>query len=138
MRAYIDSSVIVRQVFGEDDPIEDWGAWEPAIASELASIEIMRAIDRLRVLKQIGDKEFSDYSRAAVALLADLEIVRLQGPILRRAAGSFPTVISTSAAIHLATALLWQEDTGERLTFLTHDRQLRTAAQACGFSTSAP
>lgn len=136
MKVYVDSSVIVRLVAGEDDPIDDWGRWEYAISNELATIETMRAIDRLRILNQIDANIFSEYSRVAHALFEDLEIVLLQSPILRRAGGSFPTVISTPDAIHLATALLWQEDTGERLTFLTHDRQLRAAAQACGFATS--
>jgi predicted ABC-type transport system involved in lysophospholipase L1 biosynthesis ATPase subunit len=35
-------------------------------------------------------------------------------------------------AIHLATALMYFETSGEELVMLTHDRQLAAASQACG------
>jgi hypothetical protein len=41
--------------------------------------------------------------------------------------------VKTLDAIHLATALLWAEHAGE-IVFLTHDRQLATAARACGLA----
>jgi hypothetical protein len=39
-----------------------------------------------------------------------------------------------SRTLHLATALEWTAYTGESPTFLTHDRQLATAARACGLA----
>jgi hypothetical protein len=43
-----------------------------------------------------------------------------------------PTELGTLDAIHLATALLWTEMTGEHLTMATHDEALAIAAQAYG------
>ena len=41
--------------------------------------------------------------------------------------------VKTLDAIHLATALLWEEHAGE-IVFLTHDGQLANAARACGLT----
>ena len=43
-----------------------------------------------------------------------------------------PTTLGTLGAIHLATALLWIEQEGEPLKFLTHDVELAIAAKASG------
>ena len=43
-----------------------------------------------------------------------------------------PTELGTLDAIHLATALLWREMTGEDLTMATHDGALAIAAEAHG------
>ena len=43
-----------------------------------------------------------------------------------------PTEMGTLDAIHLATALLWHESTGEELTMATHDRALALGAKAYG------
>jgi len=138
MKVYVDSSVIVRLITREGDPIEGWGQWELAITSEVAIIEVMRAAYRLRVMNEVTPEGHNELLRAGSALLDELRVVRFQPAILRRAAGHFPTAIGALDAIHLATALLWEEDTDDRLTFLTHDRQLRSAAQACGLATARP
>ena len=52
--------------------------------------------------------------------------------ILRRAMSAFPARIGTLDAIHLGTALLWAEYMDDTLVFLTHDRQIGTAARRCG------
>jgi predicted nucleic acid-binding protein len=132
---YIDSSVLVRILLREPSPVPDWGVWDLAISSELTRLEVMRAVDRIRVLSGATSEEMERLSGVAAMLLAPLELLPLRARVLRRASGPFPTVISASDAIHLASALLWQEDTGHDLTLLTHDRQLRAAATACGLQT---
>jgi hypothetical protein len=61
-----------------------------------------------------------------------LEFVPLSAAVLNRAADPFPTALGTLEAIHLASALLWTEEKGEPITFLTHHAQLAIAAGACG------
>jgi hypothetical protein len=67
-------------------------------------------------------------------LLAGMETVEVTRSVLSRAAQPFPTVLGTLDAIHLATALLWREETGERLVLATHDAALGRAARACGLA----
>lgn len=52
--------------------------------------------------------------------------------MLARAAQPFPTTLGTLDAIHLSTALLWRERTGEALTLATHDGALALGARAFG------
>ena len=59
--------------------------------------------------------------------------IGLTKPVLRRASMPMPTVVKTLDAVHLASALLFQEDRGEPLVFATHDAQQATAARALGF-----
>jgi hypothetical protein len=61
-----------------------------------------------------------------------MEIVAVTSPVLIRAAQPFPTAIRTLDAIHLATALVWKEQSGKDLTMATHDRALAIGATAMG------
>ena len=88
--------------------------------------------DRLRLQAAFSDAELAELHRLMLAAFKALDFVRLSRAVLHRAASPFPTVLGTLDAIHLATALLWMEEKGGELTFLTHDSQLATAARACG------
>ncbi len=70
--------------------------------------------------------------QAILAVIASLELVEIDAAVLERAAQPMPTELGTLDAIHLASALLWQQVTGEDLTMATHDRALALGAQAHG------
>ena len=61
-----------------------------------------------------------------------MEIVEPTRPVLTRASQPLPTPLGTLDAIHLATALLWQEKERKELVMATHDTALGIAARACG------
>ena len=63
-----------------------------------------------------------------------IEVVEVTAAVLARAAQPLPTEVGTLDAIHLTTALLWQEHTGSALVMATHDVALATAARACGLT----
>jgi hypothetical protein len=65
-------------------------------------------------------------------VIASLELIELDAIVLDRAAQPMPTELGTLDAIHLASALLWRETTGEDLTMATHDRALGLGAEAHG------
>ena len=135
---YLDSSVLIAWLMKEPNRLPEPEAFGASIASELIRLEFTRVIRRHQVEKKLEPKDANELLDLAEIWLGKVDILPIFPAVLVRAAAAFPTVVGTLDAIHLATALLWQEDTGDRLTFLTHDRQLRAAAQACGFSTSAP
>jgi predicted nucleic acid-binding protein len=135
MKVYVDSSVLIRFLFREPGQVRDWGQWTLAMTSEFTRVEVSRAVERVGVLGQVSAAELGELSRDAASLFDPMHMLPLEELVLKRAAGRFPTVISAGDAIHLASALLWQHEAGESLTLLTHDRQLRTAALACGLQT---
>ena len=132
MKAYVDSSVAVRSLLHEPGAIEDWSQWDLVVTSALLRVETARAIDRLRVIGGLEGAELAGTIETLRALLSRIEEMGIGPAVLDRAAASFPTVVSALDAIHIATALLWIEERGEPLLFVTHDVQQAIAARTCG------
>jgi predicted nucleic acid-binding protein len=130
--AYVDSSVLLRVVLRQRGSLREWSELEAGVASALVEVECLRTLDRLRLGRQIGDAEISARREAVFRVLDALEVVDLTRPILARAAQPLPTALGTLDAIHLATALVWREQTGRDLVMATHDGGLATAARASG------
>lgn len=136
MIVYLDSSVILRFLLGQPGRIENWGGWEAILTSEMTRVEGFRAVDRLRLLGKIDDDEVRRCVQRLDEVFQETKAIQLDRLILRRAAESFPTVIGTLDAIHIASAVLWQTQFKNEITFLTHDLQQGRAAQALGLKAS--
>jgi len=130
--AFVDTSIVLRLVLGEEDSYLKLKKYDAVYASELMRVEALRAIDRLRIRSSWTEKEVATYVRLFCAVSAAITFIPLQQPILRRAADSFPTLVKTLDALHLSTAILAQLQLDEQLLFLTHDKKQGLAAQACG------
>lgn len=92
----------------------------------------MRAVDRLRLTHEISDTEVADLVRDIRITHETFAIHPVTNQIFQRTGETFPTVVGTLDAIHLATALSIREiETVDLL--LTHDSQLATAARSLGF-----
>jgi predicted nucleic acid-binding protein len=133
MTVYIDSSVILRILFRESNPVEVWAKWDSAFSSSLWRVEALRTVDRLRLSGDLSDEDVADLVREIRIVHETLAIYPLSERILQRASESFPTVVGTLDAIHLATALAIREVEPIDL-LLTHDGQLGTAARSVGFT----
>ena len=133
MTVYIDTSVILRILFREPNPVELWGKWERAFSSRLWRVEALGNVDRLRLSGDLSDEEVADLVKEIRVVHETLAIYPLTERILQRASETFPTVVGALDAIHLATALAIQEVEPIDL-LLTHDSQLSTAARSVGFT----
>ena len=134
MIAYVDASVILRLVLGESGLLAEWSSISDGFTSELAEVECLRTLDRLRLRGALGDEELATRRAAVFDVLDELTVAAVTRPILTRAAQAFPTPLGTLDAIHLATALLMKGSTSSPLSFATHDQALALAARSCGFS----
>ena len=132
MIVYVDTCVVLRILFGEPNPVGIWGKWDKAYSSALWRVEALRTIDRLRLTHEINDIEVADLVRDVQLTHETFAIHPVTERIFQRASETFPTVVGTLDAIHLATALAIREI--ENLDYLlTHDSQLGTAARSLGF-----
>ena len=132
MIVYVDTSVVLRILFREPNPVGIWGKWDKAYSSALWRVEAMRTIDRLRLTHEINDIEVANLVRDVQLTHETFAIHPVTERIFQRASETFPTVVGTLDAIHLATALAIREI--ENLDYLlTHDSQLGTAARSVGF-----
>ncbi len=132
MIAYLDSSVLLRAVLGQPNKLEEWSKIEIAVASALVEVECLRTLDRLRLRVTLSDQDLADRREAVYRLMDEIDLVEPVGALLKRAAQPLSTPLGTLDAIHLSTALLWQELRGEDLVMATHDQALATAARASG------
>ena len=133
MIVYLDTSVLLRIVLSQGEPLQGFGRWERAYSSELLGLEVRRVLDRLRLESALDDAGLADAHQTIARLERSIGRVRLTRPVLRRASLPMPTVVKTLDALHLATALLLQERRGLEITFATHDGQQAVAARALGF-----
>jgi len=132
MIAYLDSSVLLRVVLGQPKRLKEWRRITRAVASALVEVECLRTLDRLRLLEAVADDQIAARREAIYRLLESVEVVEPTRPILARASQPMPAALGTLDAIHLATALVWRERTGENLVLATHDSALGLAGRAGG------
>jgi predicted nucleic acid-binding protein len=132
VKAYADTSVVLRVILQQPGALANLETIALAVSSALVEVECLRALDRLRVLRQASDSELVSYREAVYRTLNKAEIVEISVPILRRAGQPLAAPLGTLDAIHLATALEWMDDAGEVLVMATHDHALGAAARASG------
>jgi predicted nucleic acid-binding protein len=131
--AYLDSSVVLRLLLGQPDALAEWGEVETGVASALVEVECLRTLDRLRWIGAISDDGLAERRGAVFALMAAMEVVEVTRTVLARASQPLPTALGTLDALHLASALLWREQSGAELALATHDAAMGRAARASGF-----
>jgi len=133
MIVYLDTSVVLRILVGEANPVSVWRKWAKAYSSALWRIEALRTIDRMRLTHEITDTEVAALVREVQIVHETLAICPMDDKILQRAGETFPTVVGTLDPIHLSSALSIREfDNLDAI--LTHDQQLGTAARSLGFN----
>ena len=135
MIAYLDSSALLRLVLREPGALEELPSAETLVSSELLAVECLRTLDRLRLQGALSLEETLARRDAVVDWLEAVDLVLLQRSVLSRASEPFPTPLGTLDALHLATALLWREQSGKDLVMATHDEGLALAARAFGLET---
>lgn len=135
MTCYIDSSVVLRFLLTQDPAFNQTSQYNVVGASELLIIECQRVLDRYRLEDQISDIQLAEVKHNFHKIADGLHIIELSQSIKDRAADSFPTIIGTLDALHLATLICWQESSPrENFVLLSVDQQMRTCATALGIS----
>lgn len=134
MKAYLDSSVILRRFLGETGGLEMLDKLTWGVSSQVTRLECVRTLDRLHVRSRIDSKEFADLRRRCLELMTRLEIAQLTDALISLAESSFSVPLGSLDSIHLASAILWQKKNREPILFLTHDQELALAAASQGFN----
>ena len=132
MTVYLDTSTVLQALVGTGARLAEWGQWRRAYTSELMGVEARRALDRLRLEQALDDEGLAAAREALAAIELAVGEIGLTSAVLRRAGQPMATVVKTLDAIHLASALLFQEQRQDDLVFATHDRRQAVAARAHG------
>jgi predicted nucleic acid-binding protein len=130
---YLDTSTVLRVLLGQRPILKDWGRWEQAYSSDLVGVEARRVIDRLRLAGRLDDTSMIAVLQQLAQIEASIGRIAMTRVVLRRASLPMATAVKTLDALHLASALLFQERRGVSLVFATHDAPQAMAARALGF-----
>ena len=129
---YIDSSVIVADLFGQvqferlrDDGIEIY-------SSELCEVEIFRAIERARLTNQLTDWSTALKTKEAGQWLESIYIIPFSREIIVLARHTFGVPVRALDALHVASAQWLSREQQTELLFCTHDQQQKRAAMSRG------
>ena len=136
MNAYLDSSVLLREILEQTPRLREWDDLIVGVTSELARVECLRTVDRLRHEGKATDQNVVEAEGRIDMLFKRLLVSPLDAAVLTRASEPLPTSLSTLDAIHLATAHIYQstEPADEPpIYFATFDLALAKAAHATGF-----
>jgi predicted nucleic acid-binding protein len=132
---YVDASAVLRLLFSEPGPSVPLAAGGRVVSSHLVEIEAFRAVDRERLLGNLGDVETATKRKELGDLLARMDLMPIGGEVVDRAKGSFAVNVRALDAIHVATAeILAAEAEGDPLEFWTHDERQATAALSRGLA----
>ena len=135
MKTYVDSSVVLRHILNDDPALREMAPSAEVGSSDLIAIECQRVLQRERMTGRLDDRQYSEAAVLLEDILDRLTLIEIGPAVKRRATGPFPTVIGTLDAIHLASAILWQEtDAVADFRILTYDKQLALCARSLGLS----
>src|ERR1051325_1600562 len=95
MTVYVDTSVVLRILFHEANPVEIWGKWDRALSSRLWRVEALRTVDRLRLSGDLSDEELAELVNQIQIVNETMALCPLTERILQRASETFPTVVGT-------------------------------------------
>jgi predicted nucleic acid-binding protein len=129
---YVDSSVILRMLFGEPSPLAEWSKITEAYTSRLTRVEVLRVLDRKRLVGDIGDEDVAQAVEQFDLLLESLAVMPCSERVFARAEGPMMTVVMTLDAIHVVSALEISKQVKSQVTVATHDAQQGRAARALG------
>jgi uncharacterized protein len=127
---YLDSSALVKLIAREAESaalIAFVGAWPERVSSQLARIEVLRAMRRAAASPASR--------RRAEDILARIALIRIDDAVIAAASDLDPADLRSLDAIHLATALSLGAELG---VFVSYDSRLLKAANRARISAAAP
>lgn len=132
MNIYIDSSVLLRKLLGEENAIKTFPVANCFVSSTLLRVECLRVLDRLRFKRLVEDAAMVEWRTHLFSILEGIELIDISPDVLDFACQPFPTAIRTLDAIHLSSAILWKRFKKQDITIFTHDTEMGLAARSFG------
>lgn len=108
------------------------------ICSALAPLEAFSALSRRHDQRELAEQDFDDIVASVRFEQRVWQLVEVREPILRRAEFVIAqSGLRTLDAVHVASALVFQDNSAERIPFITADTQQARAAKRLGLDVIA-
>jgi predicted nucleic acid-binding protein len=127
---YLDSSALIKLALAEPET----GALTSFLAARSEQALVSSSLHRAEVLRAIWRAEPGALPRAQ-RMIRRIALVSLSHDLLDNAATLPPDSLSTTAAIHLASALALKRDL---TAFVCYDKRLLAAAESAGLPVVSP
>ena len=75
MTAYIDSSVLLRIVLGQQGRLKEWKSIREGVASALVELECLKTLDRLRLSHGLSGDDLGIRREAVFHLIGELDVL---------------------------------------------------------------
>ena len=133
--AYFDTGVLVKRC------VREAGSRQAAqllrryrfLSSALVSVEALSAFSRRKTAGELSERSFSAIVARIRSDRDHWELVELTPAVINRAEETIEKVeVRTLEALHIASALMFQELSGMHVSFITGDEQQRNAARLVG------
>ena len=135
MIVYAESSAVLAWLLGEASQVVVLRALKQAdsvVTSSLTAVECSRGVARARSLGRIAAADELAALRLLDVAESSWDVHDLSDDVMARARAAFPTEqVRTLDALHLATALIFQEALGN-VHLLSFDERIRANAVALG------
>ena len=126
---YLDTSVVLAELYAEDRRPSDALWREPLVSSRLLEYELWTRVNARGDARTHGD--------AVREILARVSLVELAPTVLARALEPFPAPVRTLDALHLATAGHLVERR-QKLALASYDERMRACARRMGIEVVEP
>lgn len=117
---YLDTSVVLAQLFAEDRHPPDSMWSETLVSSRLLEYELWTRVHARKLARSHGE--------AVRALLGRIALLELAAPVLVRALEPFPAPVRTLDALHLASAEFLRQQ-GQLVQLASYDVRMLEAAR---------
>ena len=133
--AYFDTGVLVKRC------VREAGSRQAAqllrryrfLSSALVSVEALAAFSRRKTAGELSERSFTAIVARIRSDRDHWELVELTPAVLNRAEETIEKVkVQTLDALHIASALVFQDLSGMHVSFITADEQQRNAARLVG------
>ncbi len=133
--AYFDTSTLVKRYVTERGSAEAQRLLRryKFLSSSIAPVELLSALTRRYGQRQLSEQDYTAILSRIKQDRAFWELVQVNPAVLARAEEMVLNVkVRALDALHLASAVIFQNSTGRSLPFITSDEQQFDTAQKCG------
>lgn len=135
---YIDTSTYLKSLLKENgsDKARKLLKEKSLLSSAILASECFSAFSRRKQGKEIDDKTFDRLTSRVKKELPYIELIKVTDDLLKKTEEvALRSTARTLDAIHIASALLFQELTRIELTFVTSDKKQEEVAKGEGLKT---
>lgn len=135
---YVDTSTFLKALLKEkgSDKARKLLKGKSLLSSAILTSESFSAFSRRKQGKEMDEKTFDKLVNRVKKDLPYIEIIKLTDDVLKKTEEvALRSTARTLDAIHIVSALLFQELTGIELTFITSDKKQEEVAKDVGLKT---